>query len=125
MSDLDLAQLDRGQLERLVGAALAALVERSLPTQPDRLLDPGQAAERLGITRQRVLELGRSGTIPSRAVGRHVMFRESDLSAFVASDTPVPLAPRGRAQESAPPPLAAARRRLRAASAEPAVHQKA
>jgi excisionase family DNA binding protein len=112
MTDLD--ALDRGDLERLIGQAVAALVRKAIPpTEPgERLLDPGQAAERLSLTRQRVLELHRQGLLSGRKVGRHVLIREASVSEFARSTLSAPGAPRGRVP--APErPLAAARRRLR------------
>ncbi len=50
----------------------------------DELLSAGQAADALGISRQRLDELVAAGQISRRKVGRNYVYQRADLDAYRA-----------------------------------------
>lgn len=50
-----------------------------------RLLNPDEAAERLGIARWKLYEMARRGVIASIKEGRTIRFDPADLDTFIAS----------------------------------------
>ena len=97
---------------------LVAGLAQSAPSAsaPDTMIDQAEAARRLGLTRQRVGELARDGSLPGRKVGRYWRLPAEAIASFAQSTEPVPTAPRGRAPVPVRP-LAEASRRLRARTA--------
>lgn len=53
--------------------------------QNDRLLNTGEVAERLSVSKVWLYELISRGEIRSVKLGRRRLIRESDLSAYIAS----------------------------------------
>jgi excisionase family DNA binding protein len=48
----------------------------------NELLSTAEAGERLGVTRQRILELITAGRLPARKVGRSYVVRAGDVSSL-------------------------------------------
>lgn len=53
-------------------------------SDPDPLLDAQAVAERLGLPRQRVWQLGREGALPCVRIGRQMRFASSVVDRFAA-----------------------------------------
>jgi excisionase family DNA binding protein len=79
---------------RLVMPSSRAGAVDAQPSAP--LLTVAQVAERLGVTKARVYELGRCGEVPSVRIGKLVRFRSADLDRYIESNQHGAARPTGR-----------------------------
>jgi excisionase family DNA binding protein len=76
----ELTYLQSVLLRRLIETAAAPTVRLD---EPDRLLNMGAVAERLGVPTPYARELGRRGELPTLRIGKYVRVRESALLAWL------------------------------------------
>jgi excisionase family DNA binding protein len=68
------------------GAAEPSYGKRYLTTAaPDKLLDAGEVAELLHVSRRWVEDAARSGTLPHLRLGKYVRFRRDAILAWTAA----------------------------------------
>ena len=83
--DALLHELDDQALARLA-ARLAPYLADAGPAAPE-LLTPTEAAALLRCAKKRVYELAERGALPVRRDGRRLLFRRTDLDAYVRGDS--------------------------------------
>ena len=66
---------------------------------PNALLSTAQVASRLGVTRQRILELIEEERLPAQKVGRAYVVRLGDVAALTLNPVGRPATKKGKAKK--------------------------